>query len=102
MTDPAEKGRRMTMATNSDIHVSVITPEAQVVDVRATGVVIPAHDGLIGILYNRAPLLCELGKGTLRIDATDGMQRFVNIEGGFAQVLNNEVVVLTDKAAEAA
>lgn len=86
------------MTATSDIHVSVITPESQVVDTNATQVIIPAHDGLIGILHNRAPLLCQLGKGTLRIDAADGKQREVEIEGGFAQVLNNDVIVLTEKA----
>ncbi len=84
-----------------DIKCSVITPEAQVVDTTATSVVIPAHDGLIGILFNRAPLLCQLGEGTLRIDGSDGIQRRFNVQGGFAQVLNNEVTVLTEKAAQA-
>lgn len=88
------------MAQTRDIHVSVITPEAQVLDTNARQVIIPAHDGLIGVLHNRAPLLCELGRGTLRIDDTDGTQRTVEIEGGFAQVLNNDVIVLTEKAKE--
>lgn len=85
----------------NDIKCSVITPEAQVVETTANAVVLPAHDGQIGILHNRAPLLCQLGQGTLRIDGTDGIQRRYEIEGGFAQVLNNEVTVLTEKATQA-
>jgi len=88
------------MAQTADIKCSVITPEAQVVETEATQVIIPAHDGLIGILHNHAPLLCEVGKGVLRIDDTSGKQRQVEVEGGFAQVLNNEVIVLTETAKE--
>lgn len=90
------------MAKQKDIHCSVITPEQQVLDANATAVVIPAHDGQVGILFNRAPLLCELGKGTLRIDTVDEGQKKVRISGGFAQVLNNEVTVLTERAEEEA
>ncbi|MFQ5495843.1 MAG: F0F1 ATP synthase subunit epsilon [Phycisphaerae bacterium] len=86
------------MARRNDILCSVITPEEQVLETTATSVVIPAHDGLIGILRNRAPLLCELGQGTLRIDTTGEGRREVSISGGFAQVLDNEVIVLTEKA----
>lgn len=89
------------MATAKTIKCSVITPEAQIVDTTATAVVIPAHDGLIGILLDRAPLLCEVGEGVLRIDETNGGQRHINVKGGFAQVLNNEVTVLTESASVA-
>ncbi len=89
------------MATEKLLHCSVITPERKVLEAEATSVVIPAHDGEIGILFNRAPLLCELGRGSLRLDSPgEGVKR-LRIEGGFAQVLVNEVTVLTEKAADA-
>ncbi len=86
------------MAKQSHLTCSVITPERQVLETEATAVVIPAHDGLIGILRDRAPLLCELGQGVLRVDSVKQGQISVNIAGGFAQVLNNNVIVLTEKA----
>ena len=51
---------------------SVITPEAQVFDGAAESVVVPAHDGEIGILFNRAPLLAKLGRWA---DAADHGRR---------------------------
>jgi F-type H+-transporting ATPase subunit epsilon len=87
------------MATAAPIHCSIITPERQVFDARATAVVIPAHDGLTGILRDRAPLLCELGTGVLRVDTETGESREFYVDGGFAQVLNNEVTVLTERSA---
>lgn len=81
------------------LHCCVITPERQVFDADASAVVFPAHDGLIGILHDRAPLLCELGIGVLRVDTTEGASKHFFVDGGFAQVLHNEVTILTDRAA---
>lgn len=86
------------MATAAKLHCSVITPEAQVYDGMAESVVLPAHDGEIGILPHRAPLLCKLGAGKLRLRPVGGAEESWFIDGGFAQVIDNRVVVLTQKA----
>lgn len=98
MTNTPYIGTNPLMPKKSDINCSVITPEEQVLEATASQVIIPAHDGKVGILNMRAPLLCELGQGTLRIDTIDDGEKSVEISGGFAQVLNNEVIVLTEKA----
>ncbi len=85
------------MAESKNINLVVITPEREVVRETATAVVIPAHDGEIGVLNLRAPLMCELGIGQLRYE-TDGHARRVFIDGGFAQVHDNDVAVLTPNA----
>jgi F-type H+-transporting ATPase subunit epsilon len=87
------------MAAPPALHCLVITPEEQVLEATATSIVIPAHDGQVGILANHAPLLCELGTGVLRVDAVGAGWREFCVDRGFAQVLNNEVVVLTERAA---
>lgn len=84
------------MAADGPLQCSVITPERQVLETPAASVVIPAHDGLIGILRGRAPLLCELGIGVLRVDSEEYF-----VDGGFAQVLDNNVTILTERAAAA-
>lgn len=75
----------------------VITPEHRVVDTSSSGVVIPAHDGQLGVLPQRAPLMCELGVGTLTYQA-DGTTHRLFIDGGFAQVHDDLVTVLTPNA----
>ena len=80
---------------------SVITPEARVFDGPADFGTIPAHDGEIGILRDRAPLLARLGAGRLVVRRGDE-ERTWFIDGGFAQVLDNKVIVLTSKAIEPA
>ena len=85
------------MADSQPIDLLVITPERQVLEASADAVVIPAHDGELGVLRDRAPVLCELGIGQLRYTQA-GVPRRVFIDGGFAQVIENHVTVLTSRA----
>lgn len=86
------------MAKQKSIRLIVITPERQVLDESVDGAVIPAHDGEIGIEFDRAPLMCELGIGRLHYRQA-GREHSLFIDGGFAQVLANTVVVLTPSSA---
>ncbi len=85
------------MAGTDTLRCQLITPEAVVIDTQASAVVLTAHDGEIGILRNRAPLLCKLGIGELRVTTAEGRQRFY-VDGGFAHVIDNEVTVLSEQA----
>lgn len=77
--------------------VSVISPEKVLFDGVARSVVAPAFDGEIGILPMHAPLMTLLGKGTLRLETAEGDRRF-SIEGGFIQVVDDQVRVVTENA----
>jgi F-type H+-transporting ATPase subunit epsilon len=79
----------------------VVTPEKQAFDETVSQVVLPAHDGLIGILSNRAPLLVKLGLGPLRADLPNGQKRFFYVEGGVAQMKDNRLTLLTERAVAA-
>jgi F-type H+-transporting ATPase subunit epsilon len=80
----------------------VVTPEQQVLDESLTQAILPAADGLLGILTDRAPLLAKLGKGPLRLDLASGQKRFFQIDGGVAQMKDNKLTILTQVAAERA
>ena len=88
------------MAEDKTVKFVVVTPERQVVEGTADSIVIPAQDGEVGILPDRAPLMCELGIGQMRY-RTAGETHRLFIDGGFAQVYANNVTVLTDHAAPA-
>lgn len=85
------------MATPRNLQLVVITPERLVLEVEADSVVIPAHDGELGILRNRAPIMCELATGRLRYRSGSTRGECV-LDGGFAQVLHNRVIVLAEGA----
>jgi F-type H+-transporting ATPase subunit epsilon len=76
---------------------SVITPERVVLECEASFAALPAHDGELGILRNRAPLLLKLGIGRLRVQTTDG-SHVVFVDGGFAQMAHNRLTILTQQA----
>lgn len=78
---------------------TVVTPERAVLDEAAEAVVVPAHDGEIGILPGHARLLAKLGVGVLRVRSGGGTREMF-VEGGFVQVAENRVTVLTDSACE--
>ena len=78
-------------------HCSVITPERAVLECDAKFVAFPAHDGELGVLAGRAPLLCRMGIGTLRVEA-DGENHTLFVAGGFAQVVGNKLTLLTGQA----
>jgi F-type H+-transporting ATPase subunit epsilon len=77
--------------------VSVISAEATLFEGQATAVVAPAFDGEVGILTNHAPMITALGTGTLRVEDGASTQRF-SVAGGFLQVVDNQVRVVTEQA----
>jgi F-type H+-transporting ATPase subunit epsilon len=79
------------------LKVSVISPERTLFDGDATQVVAPAYDGEVGILTGHAPMMALLGRGTLRVSESGGERRFA-VEGGFLQVVDDHVRVVTEKA----
>lgn len=81
------------------MNVSVISPERRLYDGPAKFVVVPGYDGEIGILYGHAPLMALLGDGVLRLETDEGTRRY-RVAGGFLQVVNNEVSVLSEEAEE--
>ena len=80
------------------LKVSVISPEAVLFEGETESLVAPAYDGEVGILTGHAPLMALLGNGELRLG---GASKRFNVNGGFMQVLNNEVRVVTEKATAA-
>src|SRR5215207_9675563 len=77
---------------------TVVTPEEQVLDETVTQAILPAHDGQIGILTGRAPILVKLGTGPLRVDVQGGQSRTFFVDGGIAQMKGDKLTVLTDEA----
>ena len=82
------------------LRVSVISPERVLYEGEAASVVAPAFDGEVGILTRHAPMLTLLGRGTLRLSGAGGEARRFAVEGGFLQVSDDHVRVVTESARE--
>jgi F-type H+-transporting ATPase subunit epsilon len=96
------------MATTSSqklIRCVIVTPEQTVLDTKAAGVVLPLDDGSRGIAAGHAPFIGRLGAGEVKLLGVTGgnggettIRTF--IDGGFTEVGNNEVTVITQQASD--
>jgi F-type H+-transporting ATPase subunit epsilon len=82
-----------------NMRVTVITPAKAVFDADAKAVVAPAFDGELGVLPGHAAMLALLGTGEMRVTTPDGSLRRLAIRGGFLQVNQNKITVLTPESA---
>ena len=78
------------------LKVSVISPSKIGFEGEADALVVPAHDGLLGILYGHAPMVTLLGSGELIVRDSETARRF-SVARGFLQVVDNEVSVLAEE-----
>lgn len=83
------------------MRVTVISPEAAMFDGDADSVTAPAFDGEVGILPGHAPLMTLLGKGRLLVRRGSAVSEFT-INGGFLQVVGDQVRVVAEHAQGAA
>lgn len=83
------------------IQCVVVTPERTLFDELVDFVALPLFDGELGVLPGRSPLIGRMGYGELRTKA-QGTNRRYFVDGGFAQVRDNVVTVLTNRAIPAA
>lgn len=75
--------------------VVLLTPHGKLIDCRAGSLVLPGHDGQLGILRNHAPMLCKLGIGIVKVENIQGREgAYFVVNGGFARISENFVTVL--------
>jgi F-type H+-transporting ATPase subunit epsilon len=75
----------------------VVTPEATVLDETAEFIALPLFDGELGVLPGKTPIIGRLGFGELRLRTGTSARRYF-VDGGFAQVRDDVVTVLTSRA----
>ena len=78
----------------------VVTPEETALEEETDFVALPLYDGEIGIAANHSPLIGRLGVGEMRLRVGDKLSRYY-LDGGFVQVADNVVSVLTSRAVPA-
>ncbi len=79
------------------LHVAVVSPERTLFEGEATALVVPAFDGEVGILPGHAPMMTLLGRGALRITGPEAPA--ITVAGGFLQVADDKVRIVTEQAA---
>jgi F-type H+-transporting ATPase subunit epsilon len=80
------------------LDVALVSPERILFSGQADMVVCRTTDGEIAFLTGHAPLVGALGIGTVRIKQADGEEVRAAVHGGFVEVRDNRVSILSDVA----
>ena len=83
------------------ITLRIITPDAVALDTTVESVVLTGLDGKLGILSHHATMVTALDAGELRYKK-DGHEESLFVAGGFADVRNNTLRVVTEASEIAA
>jgi F-type H+-transporting ATPase subunit epsilon len=84
------------MALPEHIHLEIVTPEKPLFSGEVDRVTVPSTQGYLGILPGHAPLLAELGVGSIRYVRDDRTEHFFCC-WGFVEVLPERVIILAQK-----
>lgn len=79
------------------LNVSLVSPERTLFEGEADSLVAPAFDGQVGIMSMHAPMLTLLASGELRLNTAGGERKFT-VFGGFLEVADDRVRIVTEKA----
>ena len=83
------------------VNCIVVTPEKTALEQSCDFLALPLFDGEIGIAGDHSPMIGRLGYGEMRIKENGEQLRFY-VDGGFVQVADNVVAVITNRAIPAA
>jgi len=87
------------MAMN--IHVDIVSAEAEIFSGQAEVVIAPATQGEVGILPRHAPYLTQLKEGEIRLQINSQREEAFYINGGILEVQPHKVTILSDTALRA-
>lgn len=76
------------------MHVTILTPEAQLFEGEAKAIVMPGLGGKFEVLDRHAPMISALAKGKIVLTDPKGEKHQFAIQNGFAEILKNEASIL--------
>ncbi|MBU0463636.1 MAG: F0F1 ATP synthase subunit epsilon [Proteobacteria bacterium] len=80
------------------LFLEVVTPQKAIVSEEVEIVIAPGSEGEFGVLKGHTTFLTSLKIGTLRYKDAKGKERYLFINGGFAEVLPDKVTILAESA----
>lgn len=80
------------------LQVEVVSPERILFSGEADMVIARAAGGDIAFLTGHSPFLGTLGIGLVKLNLTGGGVEYIAVHGGFVEVRDNKVTILSDVA----
>ncbi len=85
----------------ANLHFDLVTPERRLRSEDVYEVVVPGTEGDFGVLHGHAPLMATVRDGELVVYSAPGsVAARIRVEGGFAEVTEEGLTVLAEKAEE--
>jgi F-type H+-transporting ATPase subunit epsilon len=88
----------MIVAAPVRFRLRIVTPKSLLVETEADEAQIPTTEGLIGVFPGHRPLVAALGRGTLSYRQAKYEEQF-EVEGGYAEIGPDNVLIFTETAA---
>ena len=79
-------------------HLCIMTAEGTLLEGEAEYCYIPTVSGSVGVLADHAPMMCAVQEGETTCRMEDGSEKTVRHSAGVADVRNNTVTILADRA----
>ena len=76
------------------MNLIILSPEKEIFAGVVKSVKVPGSLGYFQVLDHHAPIVSSLGKGDVTIVKDNGETMTLAVEGGFVEMLNNEVSLL--------
>ena len=76
------------------MNLTILSPDKEIFTGAVKSVKVPGANGSFEMLENHAPIVSALEKGEVRIIKENGEKDTFRIQGGFVEMLNNEVSLL--------
>lgn len=83
------------------LHFALVSPERELFNGEVDQVVVPGSEGEFGVLPNHSPVMSVITPGALKV-LSDGAERRIFINGGFADVTPEGLTVLAEEAIDLA
>ncbi len=78
------------------MNLEILTPLGKAYSGEVVGIQLPGTTGSFEVLDHHAPLVSALKAGRLKIIVEKNRNESYDIQGGFVEVLNNNVTVLVE------
>ncbi len=83
------------MAEDALLQLEITAPERDPIHLEVAEVVVPGSEGVFSVLPGHTPLLSTLKTGVVA-GYVNNEPEFFAVNGGFAEVMDNRVVILTE------
>lgn len=82
------------------MNLIVLSPDKEIFSGAVKSVQVPGEEGSFQMLENHAAIVSSLTKGVVNVVKANGEKISFNVDGGFVEMLNNEVSLLVSGVKE--